>query len=166
MCVFLYILFQTKFSKGRNDVEFVTAFNKGTHLTGYIEQCRFNNTVYLLNETVDVYICDNFTESFFNFSYEEGTKVSVNFPGNLSDTKFGDNSTFTYMYVSTELCDGESELTTRISLEISKSKSKSNALSAGAIVGIVCAGVLVLGLAAWWLCMKKGGGDQYRELDG
>lgn len=37
-------------------------------------------------------------------------------------------------------------------------------LSAGAIVGIVAAVLLVIGLTAWWLVMRNSSGDGYRNL--
>lgn len=153
---------ETKYSHGDKDVEFVTSFNGGTRFTGFVYQCNFSSTYFNNSCKIDYNSTFNFTTK------EDGTqKITVTFSDYLENTKKGEeNETVTYMNVTTIKCDDETRLTTQIELEIGKSSGGNNGgLSAGAIVGIVCAGVLVLGLAAWWLCMKKSGGDGYRELN-
>ena len=140
-------------------VSFETSFNGGTMMSGYITQCNYTGNV----------TCKYIGNSSFSFITEEdgAGKADIKFDkNNMFDTSKDDNTTTTTMHVSTFLCDNFTVINTNISIEIGKvGGGGNNGLSAGAIVGIVCAGVLVLGLAAWWLCMKKGSSDGYRELN-
>jgi len=138
-------------------ITFATSFNLTTELYAYFEQCTRKGSSTT---------CQSYRDKKKNFTYSEyETTTSVSIPGELTVSSDNVNLT-TYLHVYTENCANTSIIEYVFDVNITGSSSKSSSLPPGAIVGIVCAGVLVLGLAAWWICMKRPGNDStYRKLD-
>jgi len=111
--------------------------------------------------------CTTYVSQKNSFTYSSYTQnVSISVPQQLTASQDKMNLT-TYLHVCAENCGNISQICSSILVNVtgSSSSSSSNKLPAGAIVGIVCAGVLVLGLAAWWICMKRPKDETYKKLD-
>ena len=120
-------------------------------------------------ESCDSSGCSRLNNKTMNFTYSKvDYDLSVTIPGELKLTDVAANQSSQIIF-EVENCIGYDVLSFTTSIEIiaptPAPDNNSNGLSAGAIVGIVCAGVLVCGLAAWWICMRKSQGDGYRQLD-
>jgi len=147
------------FNRGSDEsVTVDTSFNFSTNLYAYFVECmKINGT--------DMSNCTSYESNGTNFTYSEAKqKATIPVPDSLKESAEYTNLV-TYLHFYAKNCDG-SRINTTYQVNITKSSHhSSSSLPPGAIVGIVCAGVLVLGLAAWWLCMRKPGGDNYKRID-
>jgi len=139
-------------------ITFETSFSFSTPLYAYFEQCETNGQGTT---------CTSYHSEGVSFTYTKSRQnQSVSIPGGLTASSDNLNMT-TFLHVYAHNCFNRSNISAMIAVNItaSSSSSSSSSLPPGAIVGIVCAGVLVLGLAAWWLCMRKPANESYKKLD-
>jgi len=157
------IVSEKSYQLGNNPlITFQTSFNLTTPLYAYFEQCENK-----INSDDELIInCTTYSQQNTSFTYDTYNKsVSIQLPGSLKSSQDNKNLT-TFLHVCADNCANSEPICGNITVNITAaSSSKNNNLPAGAIVGIVCAGVLVLGLAAWWICMKRPKEETYQKMD-
>ena len=151
-------------NKGDNkNFAFISSITPNSRVNIYYEQCA--------NSTYDciVYYPNDVGVPYTFYWYKNDQNESINLPDNSSlkeDLSINDNSLITFMIMEIELCNKDQVIISRQSVMINGSTSSTeNKLTAGAIIGMICASVLVIALGAWWCLMRNSSGDGYRTLD-
>jgi len=120
------------------NLNITTAFNSSTSMSYAIIQFQ--------GETET-----SFGEQSFTYdSTKPFNNLAVNAPSGLSSS-----SSKTFIRFTAYDCNMKNNITTWVTFTVPSSSSSSSGLSTGAIVGIVCACVLIIGIATWWICMRR-----------
>ena len=143
--------------------EFTSSVAMGSKVSVYYEQCA-NSTF----ECIKYYPNDDGLPFVFYYDGMNENEI-INLPNNNSlkqDLSINDNKLMTYMIMEVGLCGEDGKVISRQNITINGSGGGGNdRLTAGAVIGIICAGVLVIALGGWWLFMRNSSGDGYRTLD-
>ena len=157
-----------KSNKGdTKNFEFSSSITPNTMINIYYEPCK-NSTV---NDCIIFYPNDLGKPYIFEW-YKNKQNEMINLPDNSSlkqDLSINDNSLITYMIIDIKLCSNDQNMIIRQNITINNNNSSnngsSNKLTAGAIIGMICALLLIIGLSGWWCFMRNSSGDGYRTLD-